>query len=242
MRLMSFCLSLLLIASPAAGQQTLGLAAPETVTRSGLLKYILPRFSLKTGIRVVPDDAGPMVLATEPPGQPVFADADTLYYLRSGDDPRQLRFAEWMVSDIGKRTIESFAPDGKPLYSAQIATERVETGPVFTGDAARGARLALRNCGRCHVIGPQNPMAGISSTPSFPALKALSDWAERFQTFYLRNPHPAIIQIEGITTPFGPERPPPIVPLEITPADLEALLAFVDSVPAADLGAPLQFQ
>lgn len=242
MRPILFCLSLLLTATPSFAQEALGLAAAPEIAESGLLKHILPRFSLKTGVRVVADPAGPMVLAEGPPGTPVLKGGGRLYYLRLTEDPRQQRFLDWMLSDIGKRTIESFAPQGNPLFSTRFQTKSAPKLAKFTGDAARGARLALKNCGRCHVIGPQNPMAGISSTPSFPALRALPDWAERFETFYVRNPHPAFLQLEGITAGFDPQRPPPIVPLRITDAEFEAILAFVQATPAADLGAPVQFQ
>ncbi|MFC3118353.1 hypothetical protein ACFOHS_09355 [Jhaorihella thermophila] len=113
MRLVLFCLSLMLTASPSVAQEALGLTAPPDVTESGLLKHILPRFSLKTGVRVVADPSGPMVLAEGPPGTPVLKRGDRIYYLRVTEDRRQQRFLDWMLSEIGKRTIESFAPGGE---------------------------------------------------------------------------------------------------------------------------------
>ncbi|MFC6687855.1 c-type cytochrome [Jhaorihella thermophila] len=242
MRLVLFCLSLMLTASPSVAQEALGLTAPPDVTESGLLKHILPRFSLKTGVRVVADPSGPMVLAEGPPGTPVLKRGDRIYYLRVTEDRRQQRFLDWMLSEIGKRTIESFAPGGETPFTTDFAVEIATIETKFTGDAARGADLALKNCGRCHVIGPQKPMAGISSTPSFPALRALPDWSERFETFYVRNPHPAFLQLEGISPAFDPERPPPIVPLTITHEEFEAILAFVEATEPADLGAPLKIE
>ena len=85
-------------------------------------------------------------------------------------------------------------------------------------------------------------MRGLGSTPSFMVLRALPDWAERFQQFYVRKPHGSFTQVAGVTAPFSPEHPPPIFPVQISLDDLEAILAFVAEVPAADLGAPLQFQ
>lgn len=242
MRFVLFCLSLLTTASPTLSQETLGLAAPPEIADSGLLQHILPRFSLKSGIRVVPDSAGPMALAADPPGRAVFSRDGAVYHLRTGDDARQQRFADWLTSDIGKRTVESFRPDTGAAFSASVEVAAAASAPVFDGDARRGADLSLAHCGRCHVIGAQNRMAGIHSTPSFPVLKALPDWGARFQTFYVRNPHPSFTQVVGITAAFDPERPPPIVPLTITREDLDAILAFVAATPAADLGAPLQFQ
>lgn len=241
MRLFLLCLSLLLTASPPLSQE-LGLAAPAPVAQSGLLKHILPRFSLKTGVRVVPDPAGPMILAEEAPGTPVFTDGTTLYHLRIGDDPRQQRFRDWLISDIGKRTVESFAPEGIALYSASVTQVAKETARDFKGDAMHGAELALIHCGRCHVVGAANRMSGLGSTPSFMVLRAFPDWIDRFESFYALNPHPSFTRIDGVSAPFDPTRPPPIVPLRITLDDLDAILAFVAQTEAADLGAPLQLQ
>lgn len=242
MRRVLFCLSLLCFASPSLSQDVIGLAAPRQVAETGLLQHVLPRFSLKTGIRVAPDPAGPMVLVDSPPGTPVFHSGDTIWYLRIGTDAKQARFRDWLISDIGKTTVESFQPDGTAPFSARFEVAAEPEAPQFTGDAVRGAGLSLTHCGRCHVIGPQNRTAGIGSTPSFAVLRTLPDWGERFQTFYVRNPHPSFTQIDGITAEFDPKRPPPIVPLAISSADLDAILAFVAKTPAADLGAPLHLQ
>lgn len=243
MRFVFLCLSLTLFASPSWSQEDLGLAAPPEVTASGLLEHILPRFSLKTGVRVVADPAGVMVLSHGPQGAPVFARDGVGYNLNiSPDDPRQQRFLDWLRSDIGKRTVESFAPASGAAFVASIPEAIADSPTQVDGDAALGARLSLIHCGRCHVVGPENRMSGLGSTPSFAVLRAMPDWSERFETFYVLNPHPSFTQIEGITAPFAPDLPSPIVPLAITPEDLEAILAFVAVVSAADLGAPLQFQ
>lgn len=242
MRAMLVCLTLLLNASPATAQDALGLAAPETVRNSGLLKHILPRFSLKTSVRVTDDPSGRMVLAETAPGDPVFHRDGITYYLRTDDSPRQVRFRDWMLSEIGKTTIDSFKPDGDQLFSARFDVVQAEAAPVLDGDAERGAALSLTHCGRCHVIGPQNRMNGLGSTPSFAVLRSLPDWLDRFQEFYVRNPHGAFTQIKDVTPPFDPERPSPIVPVEMTLEDLDAIMAFVSITRAADLGAPLQTQ
>ena len=242
MRAMIICLSLWLTATPVLAQDALGLAVPQEVADSGLLKYILPRFSLKTGIRVqsVPD--GPMVLANEPPGTPVFRRDAQTYYLRTTDDKRQQRFLDWLISDIGKRTLAAFQPESGAPFSGDVATVVAETVPEISGDAARGGKLALQLCGRCHVVGDANRKKGIGSTPSFAVLRSLDDWDSRFQALFALNPHPAFTQVIDVTEPFSPDRPPPIVPLVITLEELEAILAFVAATQAADLGAPLQLQ
>ncbi|MCA0906323.1 cytochrome c [Ruegeria marisrubri] len=242
MRFVLLCLSLTLSATPSWSQEAIGLAAPAEVKDSGLLQHILPRFSLKTGIRVIADDAGVMVLETAPPGDPVFARNGVIYHLRIEDSDRQARFLEWLKSDIGKRTVESFAPaDGGP-YSANFDIAVVESGDIVEGDTQLGEELSMTHCGRCHVIGPRNRMNGLGSTPSFAVLRAMPDWSQRFEAFFALNPHPAFTQIDGLTPPFDPERPSPIHPVEMTLDDLDAILAFVSRIDAADLGAPLKLQ
>lgn len=240
---LTLCLSLWLAASPLAAQDALGLAAPDTLAETGILRHILPRFSLKTGVRVRSDPAGPMQLAPAPPGTPVFRGQGTVWHLRTGDDPRQARFRDWLTSDVGKRTVEEFSPaNGAPPFSASFEAAAAETAPAFEGDAARGADLARIHCRRCHVVSAAGAGGGIGSTPSFGVLRSLSDWPRRFEAFYVLKPHGAFTQIAGVTEPFDPERPPPIVPLLMTIEDVGAILAFVAVLPAADLGAPLKTQ
>jgi len=242
MRFVLLCLSLTLSASPSWSQEALGLAAPAEVKDSGLLQHILPRFSLKTGIRVIADDAGVLVLETAPPGDPVFARDGVIYHLRTGDDAKHERFRDWLLSDIGKNTVESFNPEQGEPFSASFEITATQQDNVIDGDTIRGEELSMTHCGRCHVIGPQNRMNGLGSTPSFAVLRAMPDWSERFEAFFALNPHPAFTQIDGLTLPFDPARPSPIHPVEMTLDDLDAILAFVSAIKAADLGAPLELQ
>jgi hypothetical protein len=242
MRALLFCLTLLLSTSPLAARDSLGLAATDALQKSGLLKHILPRFSLKTSIRVESDPAGPMVLASEPPGVPVFQGDGVTYHLRIGDDARQERFRDWLTSEVGRNTVNGFERDGAHPYSARVGPVDTAPAPKIDGNAARGADLSLRLCGRCHVVSPENRMNGLGSTPSFAVLRSLPDWIVRFEEFFVRNPHGAFTQIIDVTAPFDPERPPPIVPLEMTLDDLVAIIAHVAGIAAADLGAPLQVQ
>lgn len=237
-------LTVALCLAPLAGAtQDLGLAAPRPVVESGLLKHILPRFSLKTGIRAIAQPDGAMTLAAQAPGTPVFQGADAVWHLRIDDqDNRQVRFRDWLTGEIGRRTIDSFQPDGTQPFTASIKVEAAIAPLSFDGDAEQGARASLEHCGRCHVIGPQNAMSGIGSTPSFAALKSLSDWDSRFQAFYVLRPHAAFTVIDGVTADFDPARPSPIAPIVMTLDDLDDMLAYVASMDAADLGAPIQLQ
>ncbi len=242
MRIVLLCLSLTFSTTPSWSQEVLGLAAPAEVTDSGLLQHILPRFSLKTGIRVIADDAGVLVLESTPPGDPVFARDGVIYHLRIQNDARHERFRDWLLSEIGKRTVEGFSPESGPPFSASFKVTAVQQETVIDGNTALGEELSMTHCGRCHVIGPKNRMNGLGSTPSFAVLRAMPDWSERFEAFFALNPHPSFTQIEGLTPPFDPERPSPIHPVEMTLDELEAILAFVSVIKAADLGAPLQLQ
>jgi len=242
MRFVLLCLSLTLSASPSWSQEALGLAAPAEINDSGLLQHILPRFSLKTGIRVIADDAGVLVLENAPPGDPVFARDGVVYHLRIGEDAKHERFRDWLLSDIGKNTVESYTPEQGAPFSARFDVADAQNETVIEGDAARGEELSMTLCGRCHVIGPKNRMNGLGSTPSFAVLRAMPDWSERFQAFFALNPHPAFTQIEGLTPPFDPQRPSPIHPVQMTLEELDAILAFVSVIRAADLGKPLEFQ
>lgn len=243
MRIATLCLTFALAASPLAAQDALGLAAPAEIVDTGLLKHILPRFSLKTGVRIRARDAGELALAPAPPGTPVFRGARTTWHLRHGGEAGARRFEDWLTSDIGKRTVEGFAPaNGAPPFSTSFEVAAAAEETVFEGDAARGETLAHRHCGRCHVVSAANRAKGIGSTPSFGVLRSLRDWSDRFEAFFALRPHGAFTQVAGVTEPFPPDRPSPIVPVEMTLEEVAAILAYVSKIPAADLGAPLKTQ
>lgn len=236
-------LCIILSSSVYAEDEPLRLAVPEALESSGFAQFVVPRFSLKTSIRitrVAPGDAAQMNFARD--GEIVFVGLGEQWGFSHNGDPRAERFLTWLKSDVGKRTIESFtAPDGT-AFSTEVAAVAVEAEITFEGDAAAGEELSLSMCGRCHVINHKNRMNGVGSTPSFGVLRALPNWDTRFATFHLLNPHPSFTQIENVTEPFDPTLPPPIVPLTMTLDDLEAILAYVAEIEAADLGAPVQSQ
>lgn len=101
--------------------------------------------------------------------------------------------------------------------------------PVAAADVKRGERIAEQHCSRCHVIGNGNRMGGIGSTPSFPLLRRMPDWRERFETFYARRPHPVHVRVEGI--PKWSELPSNAAEFRLTLEDVEHVLAFVETLP-----------
>ena len=242
-----FRLAILLIVAPVAlWASEVKVYADPTLQESGLMQFLKPRFSLKTGVRIIPSSAGSADLLltgrSEDKALPVLARGETVYFVILRDEKAAQRFADWLLSDIGQRAIEQFAPtDGPPFSGAAGMGVETKDAPL-AGNAARGEILSYQNCGRCHVIGDRNRMKGIGSTPSFGLLRGLPDWQERFGSFYARIPHPSFSQIKDVTAPFDISRPPPIFPLELTIGQLDDIIAYVATIKPADLGAPLQTQ
>jgi hypothetical protein len=232
----------LLMATMAAAQEaprTFTLAADEDLVQSGLLEYILPRFALKTGRRgELVEGPADLVLTDVPSGGAIFGRDGQSWYLdlRSDNDAAQ-RFADWLRSDIGLRTVESFAPAQGAPFGA-VAQERIVEAIVFDGDPVLGAKVAALHCARCHRVSVEDTNS-IGSTPSFMALKALADWSDRFGAFYVLNPHPSFMLVSGVSPDFNPARPPSIVPVILTLDEVEAVQAYVSGLAAADLGAPV---
>lgn len=224
-----------------AQDKTFTLAAPETLVSSGLLKYILPRFTLKTQTRITlttPEAASDAQFGTS--GIVAFEGLDTIWKFDAGDDPDAQRFADWLRSDVGRNTVDSYQVDGVALFTSEIKVEKVVVQITYDGDALRGEEVSLSHCGRCHVVSDKNRMNSIGSTPSFAVLRTLRDWEDRFQAFYVLNPHPAFTQIADVTEPFDAMRPSPIHAVEMTLDDLENIMAFVQGIAPADLGNPIQ--
>lgn len=230
--------------SGAAAQETdLRLAVPAALETTGLMDYIVPRFSLKTGVRMSRVAGGaPAQMRLGETGTPVFEGGGRLWHLAHDGDARAERFLDWLTSDIGQRTIESFTgPDGA-VFAAPRPEQEVAREAVLDGDVAVGERVSHGKCGRCHVVSDANRMKGTGATPSFALMRSFEDWQTRFATFHLLKPHPAFTQIDGVSEGFDPARPSPIAPLRLTLDELDAILAYVAGIAPADLGAPLQLQ
>jgi hypothetical protein len=217
------------------------LSAPATLVETGFLQHLLPRFALKHGVRITQvASGGDAVIGAN--GIAVFSGLDTIWHLDHNGADGPMVFETWLTSDIGKRTIAGFQPDGDTIFSGEISVERVVADLTYDGDPVAGETLSLIHCGRCHVINDSNRMHGMGQTPSFALMRTFEDWQNRFSTFYALNPHPSFSQVKDITPPFPLNLPPAIVPLEITQADLESIVAYVATIPPADVGAPLQNQ
>lgn len=100
---------------------------------------------------------------------------------------------------------------------------------AFGASVEEGRKVSQAHCSRCHVVGSFNPNGGISSTPSFQLLvNALKDYQERFDTFYLRPPHPAVIKVKGIQK--QDDLPYNAAPVELTKSDIKNIAAFAKTL------------
>jgi len=132
-----------------------------------------------------------------------------------------------------------FAVRFPALSLAAFAGIELVYGPVRAQELAPGEKLAMVNCGRCHVIGPRNRMGGIGSTPSFPVLRTFPDWEDRMKAFWTLRPHPSFTQIEGITEPFAEDQPAHVHPIRLTLNEVDQIVDYARTVEPANLGADL---
>lgn len=246
MRIGLFITLLLLLPLTAVAEDRLvRLYVPQGLAETGLLKHILPRFSLKTQIKVeLVSDPAQADIALGADGRPLFQGGQTVWHVKrqreghAGTD----RFAKWLRSEVGMRTITGFAPQGTALFTPPPETVAEAEDMTLEGNSVLGHTTSKTKCARCHVVDEATRLTSIGSTPSFFVLRSLSDWQERFATFYDLNPHPSFTQVADLTDPFPLDRPPPIVPVEMTLDEISAILAYVSGLQAADLGKPLVHQ
>ncbi|MDU8929354.1 hypothetical protein RXV86_18325 [Alisedimentitalea sp. MJ-SS2] len=235
-----------MIALPArSGDRDFRLAVPTDLENSGFLKHLLPRFSLKMQTRitlVAPGETAEAILGHK--GEPVFDGLGRQWKLdaKQPDHPGVKRFADWIGSEVGLRTITAFKGDDGAGFTAPTQEVVHEVELSFDGDPAKGLEVSQQHCRRCHAVTQEGRINSIGSTPSFFVLRSLPDWSERFERFYALNPHPAFTQVDAVTPPFPQDRPSPIVPVEMTLDDLEAIVAYVAGLTPADLGKPIQHQ
>ncbi len=232
-------------ANAMADDRLLWLAVPDTLVDSGLMRFMLPRFSMKTQVRVELVPPGTTAhAAIGDTGTPVFTgmgqtwSLDVLEPGHLGTD----RFVTWITDVTGQRAITGYIVDGAQPFSLPAEEVTVIEVVEYDGDAVRGKEISRVHCGRCHVTAKGDEGLGIGSTPSFSALRGFEDWDARFAAFFALKPHPAFTQIEDVTHPFPIDRPSPIAPLELTLEDIEAILAYVAGIEPAALGAPIQHQ
>ena len=99
---------------------------------------------------------------------------------------------------------------------------------------AKGREIVRQHCTRCHVVPDMNPYGGIGSTPSFAAMKWLDDWERRFEVFYALPPHPALVNIVGVSEARPKALPVFIAEIELQIEDIDAILAFARTLKTPD--------
>ena len=104
------------------------------------------------------------------------------------------------------------------------------------GDPEKGRQIAIDHCSRCHVIPDYNPYGGIESTPSFRLLAGLDNYLERFQTFFDRPPHPAVVRIPGV--PPRTKDPAFVATFELQPEQVDDIVAYVEALRAKQAKRP----
>ena len=75
---------------------------------------------------------------------------------------------------------------------------KADTAPMSEA-ALTALEIAQEHCSRCHFVGNNNRYSSIETTPSFFGLRAMKDWRIRFTEFYIRPPHPALVNILDVT-------------------------------------------
>ena len=229
----------------SADDRQFRLSVPDTLADSGLMKYMLPRFTLKTQVRVELVSPGqPAEAAFGDVGTPVFTGIGRTWSIEviSPDHKGASRFASWITDATGQSAITGFKVDGSQPFALPTEVEEVVEDISYDGDRLLGQQVSRVHCGRCHVTARGDESLGIGSTPSFFALRGFEDWDVRFAGFYLLKPHGAFTQIEDVTDPFPEDRPSPIAPVELTLDDIEAILAYVAGIEPAVLDAPIGHQ
>jgi len=234
----------------AAQEADLRLAMPQEMLENGFSKHLLPRFGFKTRIKISPTgDAGDADLAFTYEGEAGAVVFQThagrpVSLVALSDAPIALEhiesFKNWLSSAPGQAAIEGFPAGGPPLYVVGTVEVEAPQEVVIDGDVAKGSKLALLHCGRCHVVDQRNRMGGIGSSPSFSALRGREGWTDLFLAFWAENPHPSFTQVEGVTEPFSQERPPHIAPIEVTLEEIDAITAFVATIEPKNLGAQVK--
>ena len=246
MRIVKYICSVILLVTSLsyanAEERIVTISAPNSLIASGFFDYIIPRFKLKTqiSVKLVTDSA--MIAISTDSGRAFLQMGDIEVKIDSVEENNYAkRFFNWLKSDVGRKTILSIQENDAPVFVSLEIEEEATRQVRLSGDAKLGLEQSQQKCARCHVVekGRKN---SIGSTPSFFALRTFDDWDLRFSGFYLLRPHPAFTIIPDVTEPFDDSRPAPIVPIELDLNELQAIIAYVQSIPPADLGEPVKHQ
>jgi len=243
------CLVLVFVAAPGVFASDFRVFIPDVWRDAGLDRHLFPRFAFKSQMRLIATEneaTAAFGFQLAPPGDDgvQIANLDELPVSLIPSDPdardAMMQFSGWLSSGPGRSALLDFRIDGEPIFS--VPTKPIEEAPalVLTGDPARGKALSEMHCARCHVVDRAKPFGAIGNSPSFHAMKSFEDWLPTFSNFYNANPHRALIAIESIRDPHTDQRPVHIARIQLSLDDVVDILAFVGTLEALDLGAPVQ--
>ena len=99
----------------------------------------------------------------------------------------------------------------------------------LTESALSGLEISQQHCSRCHIVSDKNRYSSIETTPSFFGLRAMKDWKLRFSEFFLRPPHPALVNIADVTE-RSEKLPAFVTEIDLTLDQIDDLVAYVEQL------------
>jgi len=115
------------------------------------------------------------------------------------------------------------------IFANVLASENISSQ-----SALRGLEIAQKHCSRCHVVSENNKFSSIETTPSFFGLRAMKDWRERFNEFFVRPPHPALVNVLDVTE-RSKKLPAFVSEIDLTLDQIEDLISYVEKLKKKDL-------
>ena len=104
------------------------------------------------------------------------------------------------------------------VYSSEI---------ILSENAQKGLEIAQEHCSRCHIVSEKNRYSSIETTPSFFGLRKMKDWHERFNEFFVRPPHPALVNIIDVTEERSKMLPAFVQEIDLTLEQIDYLISYV---------------
>tara|TARA_B100001029_G_C14837849_1_gene326625 strand:+ start:90 stop:491 length:402 start_codon:yes stop_codon:yes gene_type:complete len=104
------------------------------------------------------------------------------------------------------------------VYSSEI---------ILSENSQKGLEIAQEHCSRCHIVSEKNRYSSIETTPSFFGLRKMSDWQERFSEFFVRPPHPALVNIIDVTEERSKMLPAFVQEIDLTLEQIDYLISYV---------------
>ena len=117
---------------------------PEFI-ESGLFKYLAPRFTLKTQVRLIlGEQSDAQVAIAIATGRPIAQRGDVIWAVQliDGEHPGAERFVDWLQGEVAQNTILAFAPETGDRFVIPEVQDTIEQVVNFTGDAALGLQVA----------------------------------------------------------------------------------------------------